>query len=253
MYTIWTYITDPIWNNEFHYDERIALWSEDESPASLGKIFIPSLITWNIDDLEEWSEIVFEETENWKLVSCTGLKHFIETSLFAKEGEGDSKKIPVYIVDNHNHALTFRYTHRFNVWAFERLVVIHIDQHADTKPNTNQLPITNYELPITEVEDFVNTKTNIGNFISAALNNRIINEVIQIRTEHALHHSTIQQWSIIVDIDVDFWEWKSDQEIESDFEIIRKLVDNACLITIATSPYFMDQKKAIEIIKQLLQ
>ncbi|MEI6118986.1 MAG: hypothetical protein WCP92_07400 [bacterium] len=41
--------------------------------------------------------------------------------------------------------------------------------------------------------------------------------------------------------------------MESDFTIIRQLLDNVCLITIATSPYFMDQKKAIEIIKHLLQ
>jgi len=62
-----------------------------------------------------------------------------------------------------------------------------------------------------------------------------------------------QQYNYILDIDVDFWEDKSQQEMESDFEIIRKIVDNACLITIATSPYFIDQKKAIEIVKQLLQ
>jgi len=112
-----------------------------------------------------------------KLVSCTGLKHFIQTTY---------KNIPTYIFDNHNHALTFRTKElmapliKGEVSAdadggFEKakkhLSVIHIDQHTDIKPNTNQLPITNYELPITEVEDFVNTQTNVGNFISAALNN----------------------------------------------------------------------------------
>ena len=67
-----------------------------------------------------------------------------------------------------------------------------------------------------------------------------------------------QNYNYILDIDVDFWacpsdrrEDKTQQEMESDFEIIRKLVDNACLITIATSPYFMEQKRAIEIIKLL--
>ena len=60
-------------------------------------------------------------------------------------------------------------------------------------------------------------------------------------------------YNYILDIDVDFREKKSQQEMDADFEIIRKLVDNTCLITIATSPYFMDQKQAIEIIKAILQ
>jgi hypothetical protein len=51
---------------------------------------------------------------------------------------------------------------------------------------------------------------------------------------------------------MDFWVDKSQQEIKADFEIIRKLTDNVCLITIATSPYFMNQKKAIKLIKELL-
>jgi hypothetical protein len=60
-------------------------------------------------------------------------------------------------------------------------------------------------------------------------------------------------YNYILDIDIDFREDKTEQEMKSDFEIIRKIVDNVCLITIATSPYFMEQKKAIEIIKLLVK
>lgn len=241
MYQIWTYITDPVWNNEFHYDERIALWSQ-------GKIFVTDLITWNIDDLEEWSEIVFEEVENWELVSCTGLKHFIQTAY---------KGIPTYIFDNHNHALFFRYRHvkQFeNIGEAKSFVVIHIDQHADTKENKNSFTSTNTSPQ--EALGFTNYACNVGNFLTSAKDAGIIEKILQVRSEHALHNMEkldFQQYNYILDIDVDFWEDKSQQEMESDFEIIRKIVDNACLITIATSPYFIDQKKAIEIVKQLLQ
>ncbi len=244
MYKIWTYITQPVGNNEFHYDERIALWSK-------GKIFVPSVIQSTVADLKEWSEIVFEEENEWKLVSCTGLKHFIQTTY---------KWIPTYIFDNHNHALFFRYHYRLNVSTFERLVVLHIDQHADTKENKNTCPpLVKEGVPfrVEDFETFVNEKTNVGNFISTALHNRIIDEVIQIRSEHTLQ----QLWTFsfqlstnyILDIDVDFWEDKSEKEIESDFEIIRKIINNVCLITIATSPYFMNQKKAIELVKKLFE
>lgn len=81
--------------------------------------------------------------------------------------------------------------------------VIHIDQHADTKPNTETLDNEN------NIAAFIHTKTNVGNFISAALHNHIIDEVIQIRSQHALHHMEnldFQNHNYILDIDVDFWE-----------------------------------------------
>jgi hypothetical protein len=54
----------------------------------------------------------------------------------------------------------------------------------------------------------------------------------------------------ILDIDSDF---RQDKEITpEDIQIIRRLISQAKLVTIATSPYFMDQKKAIEIIEKLL-
>lgn len=240
MYKIWTYITEPIGNNEFHFDERVALWSE-------GKIFVPSLIQWSIADLEEGSEIVFEEVENNQLKSCTGLKHFIQTAY---------KGIPTYIFDNHNHALFFRYRHtkQFEQQDAKPFVVIHIDQHADTKPNKNSFKATYSSLQ--EAFGFANYACNVGNFLTSAKDAGIIEKHIQIRSKHALYNMEpldFQTYNYILDIDVDFREDKTDEEIDSDFSIIRKLIDNACLITIATSPYFFDQKRAIELIKKLLQ
>lgn len=253
MYKVWAYIKDPIWNNEFHYNERIALWSS-------GKIFVTNILQGNLDDLEEWSEIVFEEVENGELISCTGLKHFLQT---------EYKWIPTYIFDNHNHALFFRYRYTKKLMAsfvwkeevsvdadgeFKPFVVIHIDQHADTKENKNSFKVTHASPH--DVVNFTNYWCNVGNFLTSAKEAWIIEQIIQIRSQNALHNMEaldFHTYNYILDIDVDFWEWKTEQEMEADFEIIRKLVDNVCLITIATSPYFMDQKQAIEIIKAILQ
>ena len=60
-----------------------------------------------------------------------------------------------------------------------------------------------------------------------------------------------QKYNYILDIDIDFRVEKA--VTSQDIEIIQKLIKNACLITIATSPYFIDQKEAIEIIKKILQ
>ncbi len=106
-----------------------------------------------------------------------------------------------------------------------------------------------------EAFGFANYACNVGNFLTSAKDAGIIDDIIQIRSEHALHTMgklDFQKYNYILDIDVDFWEGKTTQEMESDFEIIRKLTDNVCLITIATSPYFMDQQQAISIIKNML-
>jgi len=238
MYKNWFYIDTPIGNNEFSYQERIALWSQ-------GKIFVPNLIQWTVADLEEWSEIVFEEAENNQLKSCTWLKHFIQTTY---------KEIPTYIFDNHNHALFFRYRYTKQFEETKPFVVLHIDQHADIKENKNSFQVPHASPQ--DVINFTNYGCNVGNFLTSAKEAWIIEQIIQVRSQYTLHNMEaldFHTYNYILDIDVDFREWKTDKEIDSDFAIIRKLLDNVCLITIATSPYFMEQKKAIEIIKRLLQ
>jgi len=57
---------------------------------------------------------------------------------------------------------------------------------------------------------------------------------------------------IIVDINIDFWAPEMGIEyLDRSFEQVRKLCRQADLITIATSPYFMDQILAIDLIKRI--
>ncbi|HBB04278.1 TPA: hypothetical protein DCZ39_05300 [Patescibacteria group bacterium] len=176
------------------------------------------------------------------------------------------KGVPTYIFDNHNHALFFRYRHTKQLMAplrkgdergfisedMKPFAVIHIDQHADTKENKNSFNAKYASHQ--EVLNFTNCACNVGNFITSAKDAGIIDEVIQIRTDYALHNMQdldFQKYNYILDIDVDFWVKK--EVTSQDIEIIQKLIKNSCLITIATSPYFIDQKEAIEIIKKILQ
>lgn len=246
MYKNPIFIINPISNNAFSYTERKELWSTCE-------IYVPSLIQGTLTDLQLGSKICFEEVINGKIISCIWLKNFVQLDYHGK---------PIFIVDNHNHALSFRYNHRHSKLSqpSEPFNLIHIDQHSDMKPNGNRFPIPNLPagrqgswFPIPEIEDFVNTKTNVGNFIPAAINSWIINEVIQIRTDTALHSIlNFEFWilNFILDIDIDFREGKeiSQEEIQT----IRQLISHAEIVTIATSPYFIDQKQAIHIIKKIL-
>lgn len=230
MYNTPTYLIQPIGNNAFSYNERIALWS-------VGKLYIPSLIQWTVADLQQGSEICFEEYVDGKLKSCTGLKHFVQLECHGKQ---------IFIVDNHNHALSFRYHQLVNSWTRQPVNLIHIDQHSDVKENGNIFS------PEDDIEQFVNEKTNVGNFISAAKNSWIISEIIQVRTDFSLCNlqSSILNPQFILDVDIDF---RVDKELtENDKEIIQELMKKAELVTIATSPYFIDQKRAISIITTIL-
>jgi hypothetical protein len=95
------------------------------------------------------------------LISCVGLKHFISTN---KEG------IPIYIFDNHNHALFFWYRHSKQFEHSEvakPFKVIHIDQHSDIKPNINSFDAK--RITPNEMFGFTNYACNVGNFITSAL------------------------------------------------------------------------------------
>lgn len=237
MYNAPFYITQPEWNNEFSYKKRGILWSKKE-------IYVPPMIKWTVNDLEIWTKTSFEEVLNNKLHSCVWLKNFIHTSY---------EWIPIYIFDNHNHALFFRYTHinqsKSNKELFKPFKVIHIDQHSDIKPNPNKLNINNTTSH--QVFEFTNYKCNVGNFLTSAKESWLIEDIIQIRTDTALHSIEkldFENYNYILDIDIDFRE---DKNIENDIQIIKNLIKNSAIVTIATSPYFLDQNLAIENTKKL--
>jgi len=240
-YQSWFYINKPVGNNEFSYKKRINLWSK-------WKIYVTNIKKWNLNDLGVGNKIVFQEVVKNKLVSCVWLRNFLWIKKWGKN---------VFIVDNHNYALYFRYR-ALKEWIVKKWIkLIHIDQHSDMKENKNKLNWNN-------IWKFVNEKTNVGNFIYPAIKSWLINEIIQVRTEVKLNEIWLipnlpagRQGSkflipnFILDIDMDFRVGKND--VEKDFEIVRKLIKKAKIITIATSPYFMDQNLAINLIKKLFR
>ncbi len=58
---------------------------------------------------------------------------------------------------------------------------------------------------------------------------------------------------LLLDIDLDFRAPEmSIGQYEESIEKTRELIAEASLVTIATSPYFLDQSKALEILQDLL-
>lgn len=231
-----TILTGNQWNNALSFDKRTnkSLW-------------IPWLKRWTIDDLKQSEKIVFEDFKsNGELISATWLENFLQIN--------DN----IYIMDNHNHALYFWYK-ALNEWVIDKwATLIHIDQHSDMNEPQEYIDI-NHENDLDYIWEFVNFKTNVWNYIIPWLRSWLIKEIIQIRTETALkqHLYSKQPINTIVNIDMDFRAPELshiDEKLKNNFtkNIISKYIKNRkWLITIATSPFFINQNMAIEKIKEI--
>lgn len=231
------YISKDTGNNAFSYEKRKSLGSDC-------KIYVPSIVSWSLDNLKIWNQIAFEEIDSkWNLSSHVWLQNFFHISRWNKN---------IFIMDNHNHALYFRFQSYFNKGISAPINLIHIDQHTDMNDNENSFSL---DSDLDQISDFVNYECNVWNFIKPAIQSWLISQVQQINTEYKMTNFTTSdlQPDFILDIDIDFRH--PDMKIEdytSSIQKTRELISKAKLVTIATSPFFIDQNLAIQITKDLL-
>lgn len=152
-------------------------------------------------------------------------------------------------MDNHNHALFFQ--GRFAIENGTTLPVLHIDQHSDL--SNPPIPFdTTQKDNLAYLRTFTNHVCNVGNFIKPSLDAGYISTCIQIRSEAALLETNIPTESYILDIDLDFRDPDMGHaQTNETIETTKALMQNASLITIATSPYFLDQQLAVKLLHQL--
>ena len=296
----------------------------------LGKaeITIPALKKiHDIDEISLWTHIVLEEIdEKWTLHSCTWLKHIYKLDnqslaplikgggLSEAQDGGISKtwsQKPIYIFDNHNHALFFRtqYIHHLSPTPTPSrrsenfpFTLLHIDQHSDLNTPPYYLEHENLSLaPLSKggglskaqdggisktwiLEDFWNIKdlrtyTNyicqISTFIKPFLQLYPQTNFTRIKSESQLlrHLSkkpsasflgtslvreekvwpTSNDGIMILDIDLDFRAPEmSIEKFDETIRITRQMIHDADLVTIATSPMFLDQSRALLLLHHLL-
>lgn len=156
----------------------------------------------------------------------------------------------IIIFDNHNHALYYRAQYLLS--SNQQLPVIHIDQHSDMTSPTDW----NSHLPHTTTQDREHIAyhiADIGSFIVPALEWWLISHCEQIRSETKLLEFPIPNHPFILDIDLDFRAPEMINDYcDQTLEKTRNLITNASFITIATSPWYIDQLLALNILNQLL-
>ena len=221
------YIEKPIGNNIFSYEDR-----------SNKKIYVPKLIEGSLDDVVVGDKVVFNEIDENIEIKAKGLKNMVKYSIEDKE---------IYIFDNHNHALYFWIKSlKFNKFN-KGCKLVHIDQHKDMREPEN------YNVDMNDIDDvfrYTNDVLNVGNFIQPALKHNIFSEVIIIDSSYGFNLDI--QGEFVLDIDLDIFS-KDMEYISYDLRInkIKELIKKAKVITIASSPFFIDQEYAIKVLKEL--
>jgi len=243
MYSKSFYITEKIGNNFFNFEKR-------NNP----KLFVAELTKINnFDEIKLLTslkdKITFEDF--WfddKLSTNFWLENFYEMNYLNKK---------LYLFDNHNHALYFWYLAK-SQWKIKSWATLyHIDEHADYREPETILEKTDLQ-SIFEYTNF--SDINVGNYIIPAEKEWLVWKTIQIRNTQNLEDYVTspqssppkERESIILNLDLDFFQPDLDF---IDYELKKKVVldiaSKADVITVSTSPFFIDQELAIKVFKDL--
>lgn len=245
MYSKSFYITENVWNNAFSFQDR-------KNP----RLYVPALKEiWSFEEIKLLSEsrdtITFEEYDfNDVMQSCYWLENLYEIQWKGKK---------IILVDNHNHVFYFWYLARKQGIISDNCLLYHIDEHADTRDPGEYLLKPDSE-DIEKVFHYTNFFLNVGNYIIPAEKEGIIWDTVQIRGGGALdmyndgEFIDLQQEgrSVILNLDLDFFEPELDFiDYNLKKQVILDIAHKADIITVCTSPYFIDQQRALEVFKDI--
>ncbi len=225
------FIESPVGNNALSFERR----------GAAPRLWVPSLVAGTIDDVVPGERVVFEDfDEHDVLQSCTGLAHLVRTELAG---------IPAVIVDNHNHAFYFWMEALTTGVLQPGATLVHIDQHRDTR-----VPERAYDgTSLDDAFHYTNFHLNVGNYIVPAQRAGVVGDAQFVTSGEALNdHRLVARTNKILNLDLDFFAPEMSYiNFDNAREFIHAHLAGTALITVATSPFFIDQPQAIATLKTL--
>ncbi len=218
-------------NNVFSYDKR----------GAEPKLYVPALKVGTLEDVRVGSEVVFSDEDEFGILQeCKGLEAFIRTSW-----EG----VPMVIVDNHNHVFYF-WMEAYLAGQLEGgAALVHVDGHKDMREPAQLYLGTSLE----EAFEYTNFGLNVGNYIVPAMKAGVVREAQLVTSEMELENGVFfGKAPKILNLDLDFFAPELDYiDFEKAKRFILRHAREASLITVASSPFFITQERAIQVLHRL--
>ena len=193
-------------------------------------------------DLQVGLEVAFSEIEDGTEKNFPGLAAFIGMRHLGR---------PAVIFDNHNHAFFCWVAALMDGFFDKGATLVHVDQHTDMrKPNAFWAERAHEEHPGEAAFRYTNFHLNVGNFIQPALAAGFFSEVIIIDSSAGFERALPDKFVLDIDIDIFFSVMAYIDEVYK-LEKIRGYLKRSLFTTVATSPFFMPQREAIDIICNL--
>lgn len=239
-----------IGNNAFSLDRK-----PDRNPLQ-----VTPLKQGSFDELKVGTHVAFQDFDGERWMECVGL----ESALLCTD-----YPVPIYVFDNHNQAFygwaegrknakfkmkNEKYPGEYWYWS-DDMVLVHLDAHYDDREPPS------YDVRIDDLDDvqrYTNQVLQIATFIQPALKLGIFSEVRNYVESGDFEQNAkceIQnaKMNIVLDIDLDvFCEEMSHVSFQEKIRVIREYLPFTKLITMATSPFFIDQEKAIGYAKRIV-
>ena len=226
------YITGQRGNNAFSYEMR------GENP----RIRVAAVKKGGLEDLRIATESAFEDVDEFDVLQrCPGLELFVKM---------DWNGVPMVVFDNHNHAFYFWYEALEQGILKPGSTLIHVDQHKDMR--RPEEPWFGGDLQA--VFDYNNFKLNVGNYIVPAMDAGLIGQMKSVTGESDMEgEEFLEEENKIINLDLDFFAPDLDYiSFEKTKIFLQKHLKTAKLVTVSTSPFFIEQGLAIEKMRALI-
>ncbi len=226
-----TFLEGRCGNNAFAYEAR------GKGP----RLFIPAVREGGLGELAMGDEIAFADfDEHDVLRECRGLREFLWM---------DWNGVPMVVFDNHNHAFYFWYEAVERGLLQRGATLIHFDQHKDMRQP--EMGFVGGDLDA--VARYTNEVLNVGNYIVPALEEGLLAHVALVTGEADLEKTDfLEEKNKILNIDLDFFAPELDYiNFARAKDFLLAHLKTAKLVTVATSPFFIDQELALEKLSDL--
>jgi hypothetical protein len=201
-------------------------------------------------------------SEKW--IECVGLESAILCLDFP---------IPIYVFDNHNHVF-YAWVEALKMGWFEKgATLVHMDEHFDAGeallPPDPLTPLQGgtetTEQSLEKIWRYTNEVLQIATYIKPALKLGMFSECIDyveskhfeipMRPPNPLERGNhLPSQNVVINLDIDvFHADMSHISWDQKIEVLKQYLPQTKLITMATSPYFIDQEKAIQLVKRVVQ